>query len=711
MPYIINKYDGTELTVLDDGTINTSTSLGLIGRNYFGYGEQQNENFVFLLENFANENPPLRPIKGQTWFDTTENLLKIYDGTIWIVVGSAAVSETAPTSATIGSLWLKSSSNVLYVFNGTAWTFIGPETAEGFATTKAESSTILDSTNQRRPVILFKVNGTVVAISSSIDFTINPSEAIPGFSNLSSGTTISAFSKFQGNLEGTANRAQQLQTTRLINGVGFDGSADINITAPTTNELIPGNYISGERFNGSSPITWSVDATSSNQGNKLVVRNPNGDFSARNITANLIGNVQGNVTTTEGISYFNICYANKFEGATLTGNAETATRLRTPRQINGVLFSGVEDITVPANAQTLTGEFLNANIVSSNLRTIGTLQRLSIENEGISLGSSPQKLKISFSNSAPVVYSETGILNIGTSQVPEFRFLNSTVAQSQGGDTGFSTLIPTGNSNLGLPSRKFSKIYADQLIGKSDRSILSDSSTNLSGGTEGSIVYQTETGVTSYLPIGPIGYVLKASVDNSIEWGPANNERLNKGTNINFIDVGGNPVEFYDAQSQVTVSVDTSSSNQAGKIVSRDNNGDFSARIITASLIGNASSSTKLQTARSINGISFDGTADINLPLAVKAWVVFEGSTGTIVNAFNINSVVIQSSGKYRINIASGIFSNGNFAASGMSSDEDHFIAYRSSTATTLDINTIDNSSGNNTTQTTSGRVMVIISG
>ena len=60
-----------------DGTIDSTTDLKLIGKNYAGYGEVQNENFVFLLENFANANPPARPISGQLWFDTTEVKLKV----------------------------------------------------------------------------------------------------------------------------------------------------------------------------------------------------------------------------------------------------------------------------------------------------------------------------------------------------------------------------------------------------------------------------------------------------------------------------------------------------------------------------------------------------------------------------------------------------------------------------------------------------------
>ena len=76
MAYIINKTNGAQLVVLEDGTVNTSTSVGLVGRNYTGYGEIQNENFVGLLENFANNNPPPRPLEGQTWFNTSLNTLK-----------------------------------------------------------------------------------------------------------------------------------------------------------------------------------------------------------------------------------------------------------------------------------------------------------------------------------------------------------------------------------------------------------------------------------------------------------------------------------------------------------------------------------------------------------------------------------------------------------------------------------------------------------
>ena len=64
--YTINKYNGNLLTTVTSGTANTTvSSLTLIGKNYTGYGAGLNENFVYLLENFANTSAPSAPLPGQ----------------------------------------------------------------------------------------------------------------------------------------------------------------------------------------------------------------------------------------------------------------------------------------------------------------------------------------------------------------------------------------------------------------------------------------------------------------------------------------------------------------------------------------------------------------------------------------------------------------------------------------------------------------------
>lgn len=93
MSYFVNKTDGTAIVVLDGTKDTTSTSLTLFGRLVQNYGDQTNENFVHLLENFALDSSPANPIKGQLWYDTNVNNIKAYSGTNWITVGSEIVGN------------------------------------------------------------------------------------------------------------------------------------------------------------------------------------------------------------------------------------------------------------------------------------------------------------------------------------------------------------------------------------------------------------------------------------------------------------------------------------------------------------------------------------------------------------------------------------------------------------------------------------------
>ena len=96
MAYTIDRYNGTTLTVVQDGTVDQTTDIKFVGKNYAGYGEIQNENFLNLLENFSGANQPPRAISGQVWYDSGANKLKFYDGSKFRTTGGAEVSATAP---------------------------------------------------------------------------------------------------------------------------------------------------------------------------------------------------------------------------------------------------------------------------------------------------------------------------------------------------------------------------------------------------------------------------------------------------------------------------------------------------------------------------------------------------------------------------------------------------------------------------------------
>jgi hypothetical protein len=586
MAYVINRSDGTAIVTLEDATVDNSTSLTLVGRNYIGYGEIQNENFLFLLENFSNDSAPSRPISGQAWFDRNTNTLKAYDGDKWVEVGAAALSDTPPPAPPIGAFWFKTPIGTLHVWNGVQWVFIGPEAAEGAGITRAQSTTILSDSNIRYPVIKVYVNAVLTGIIAAAPFTISTGDPQPGFTSIRAGYNMAAGFELTGDVEGTAARADRLAHPRLINGVSFDAGSDITITASTTKNLRAGDYLVGNDFNGSVVETWDVDATANNTIGKVVARDSSGDFSAGTITADLIGDVQGNVNTSTGISQFNEVHASKFVGAILTGNANSATRLATPRNINGVAFDGTTDVTVSADANTLTGTNLHNTVVTSNLQSVGNLVNLDV------IGDIVVNSDLTLSATTDAEIYANRVLKLGANDSADsatLKIISPDAAVTDGiGPRG--ALMPETNLDvdLGKSTHKFNNVYANTFIGdlngNASTATSATTSVNITGGAAGAIPYQSATGTTQFVPSGVAGYVLRSGGAGAPVWGALTFATLNVG---NYL-TGSN----YDGVLATTLNVDADSANTANKIVARDANGDFAAGQITANLVGNVTGNT-----------------------------------------------------------------------------------------------------------------------
>lgn len=192
MAYTIDRYNNTQLTVVEDGTIDQTTDLKLVGKNYAGYGEIQNENFVFLLENFSGANPPPKALSGQVWFDSGTRKLKFYDGSIFRTTGGAEVSATTPAGLTEGDFWWDTSNEQLYAYNGTDFILVGPQDA-GEGVTQFQSRTIRDNLGATRQIIAGIVDDEVVQIVSAQEFTIDSTDsanAITGFDRVKKGITL-----------------------------------------------------------------------------------------------------------------------------------------------------------------------------------------------------------------------------------------------------------------------------------------------------------------------------------------------------------------------------------------------------------------------------------------------------------------------------------------------------------------------------------------
>jgi hypothetical protein len=165
MAYELNKYNGTYFASVDDQTLNTTaTDLRFVGRNYSGYGEVENENFLHLLENFANTSAPPRAIGGQLWFDTSVKKLKVYDGARFKVAGSAESSSTAPAGFAVGDFWWDNQNEQIKVWNGTAFILVGPEKAPTYGATSTAPAVVKDLVGSDQQIIKFQVGGEVIAI-------------------------------------------------------------------------------------------------------------------------------------------------------------------------------------------------------------------------------------------------------------------------------------------------------------------------------------------------------------------------------------------------------------------------------------------------------------------------------------------------------------------------------------------------------------------
>ena len=170
MAYKLNKTDGTLLTELVDGQVDTtSCDLTLIGRNYVGFGEAFNENLIKLLENFASTGAPTTPIKGQIWYDSSEGRLKVYDGTAFKSNGPI-VSNTQPNMVA-GDIWINNSTNKLYFYDGTDLVLVGPvyENAQGLS--GWEVDTVRDRSAVDHTLLKMYVGGTLVAFISNDAYT------------------------------------------------------------------------------------------------------------------------------------------------------------------------------------------------------------------------------------------------------------------------------------------------------------------------------------------------------------------------------------------------------------------------------------------------------------------------------------------------------------------------------------------------------------
>jgi hypothetical protein len=212
MPYTVNKTDSNATPnrhIVQDSVLNTETDISFIGKGYAGYGEVIAENLLHLLENFSNTTQPTKPIKGQLWYDSSTQKLKVFTGSTFQLAGGATYQSSAPAGALPGDLWINSSSKQLYFNDGNRDVLVGPPTSTSSGFT---FDTILASDDSSKNITKLYNNDILIGIISDADFSPKISLANKGFATIKKGvqlsTTLGATAKFHG----TATNADNLGT-------------------------------------------------------------------------------------------------------------------------------------------------------------------------------------------------------------------------------------------------------------------------------------------------------------------------------------------------------------------------------------------------------------------------------------------------------------------------------------------------------------------
>jgi len=276
MSYTINKTDGTKLVVLKDGTVDISTTdLALFGKGYAGFGERLNENFVKILENFANTTAPAKKIKGQLWYDTLTNQIKVWNGSTFKPVGSSTVGTTRPTSVNAGDMWFDTGNGQLYVYSGTGWQLIGPTTVSGTGVTQVIPDSVRDNVGVFKSILKLTVDDQIVAIISREQFT--PLNSITGFATIYKGITMNSTSIVGAKFVGTATNSELFGglTTNDFLKTSEAETTNYQFTIASDDGLLVGN--SSDALLGVTGGTTVVLQNNTSNGNILFRVNKGGD--------------------------------------------------------------------------------------------------------------------------------------------------------------------------------------------------------------------------------------------------------------------------------------------------------------------------------------------------------------------------------------------------------------------------------------------------
>lgn len=461
MAYTINLTNGTLLTTIPDGTTNTSsTNLTLIGKNFAGYGQFLDDNFVHILENSSNTTAPTPALTGQLWWDSTNGVMKVQSGSGWkIMTGSTSSSSEPTVSVKSGDLWYDTVNQQLKVYTGSAFIVVGPAFSSADGTAGAIPETINDSGGSPHFVTTLYVNNSRIAIVSK-DASFTPAAPVsttfptiyPGITLTNSGSPVFAGDATNAQLLDSLDSTQFMRsdantatTGRLqvnnANGIYIGTSNAVQISQ-SSNDGIVSSSISGGNLIIQSNVGGTTYTVASALGASGTFAIANGATVGTTLvaTGNITGgnvNTGGQVSATANITGGNLTTTGLTSTATLTATGNiNAGNLRTGGQV-----SATGNITSAGN---ISGTYLLGN--GSQLTGISAAVSVTQFQNGTSNG------KIDTPN-GNIAFTVGGIANVVV--------IDTTTLY--GNILSCASIAKTGTNavgNIGSSSNYFNRIFA-----------------------------------------------------------------------------------------------------------------------------------------------------------------------------------------------------------------------------------------------------------
>lgn len=446
MAYVINLTDGTTFACIADGQINTASSMTLVGKNYAGYGEFLDENFIHLLENGSNFTAPPAPLTGQLWWDKTSNLLKVYNGSLFKTISAATASSTAPVSNVTGDLWYDTVNQQLKVWTGAAWLVVGPAYSSSEGLSGAIVETIYDTGASPHFVTSIYVNNTRVAIySRDANFsTVAPDSTY--FPTIYKGMTMTnaTGTNMAGNIVSGSNVVITAGGTATMTitstGANIDGYANVVGNAIANNVLTPG----------------MVSATGNVYGNNLIgnVITPSGG------TISTSGNIIGGNILTNGI--VSATGDGWFANVRATGFVSASGNVTGGNIVGGAIYGTLLSVSGNVDAGNVRSGGLIS--VGGNITSAGNIDGVYFigngsQLTGLSAAVSVSRIENGTSNAA--INASGGNLSIGINGTSNVVVVDTTTVYAN--IVSAASIIHSGTNavgNIGSSTNYFNRLFA-----------------------------------------------------------------------------------------------------------------------------------------------------------------------------------------------------------------------------------------------------------